>query len=84
MNKLQEKRKEAGLSQSQLANKAGVPVRTLQHWENGDRDLRKAAVETVLALAEALGCSLYYIIIDSPGGHPYNNNRGGSQLFLKS
>lgn len=62
MNKLQEKRKEAGLSQSQLANKAGVPVRTLQHWENGDRDLRKAAVETVLALAEALGCSLNDII----------------------
>lgn len=58
ITKLQQKRKEAGLSQSQLAAKSGVPLRTLQHWENGDRDIRKAAVMTVMALAEALGCRM--------------------------
>ena len=62
ITKLQQKRKEAGLSQSQLAAKSGVPLRTLQHYEIGDKDIRKAAVETVLALAEALGCSINEII----------------------
>lgn len=62
ITKLQEKRKEAGLSQSQLAAKSGISLRTLQHYEIGDKNIRKAAVETVLALAEALGCSINDII----------------------
>lgn len=60
--KLQEVRREAGLSQSQLAEKAGISVRTLQHYEIGDKDIRKAAVETVLKIAEALGCDINKII----------------------
>ena len=62
MNKLQEKRKAAGLSQSQLAKKAGISVRTLQHYEIGDKDIRKAAVDKVLALADALECDLNEIL----------------------
>lgn len=62
ITKLQEKRKEAGLSQSQLAAKSGISLRTLQHYEIGDKNIRKAAVETVIALAEALGCSINEII----------------------
>lgn len=62
ITKLQDKRKEAGLSQSQLAAKSGISLRTLQHYEIGDKNIRKAAVETVLALAEALGCSINDII----------------------
>lgn len=60
--KLQEVRLEAGLSQSQLAEKSGISIRTLQSWESGARDIRKAAVETVIALAEALGCNINDII----------------------
>lgn len=60
--KLQEVRQMTGLSQSQLAQKSGIPLRTLQHYETGERDLRKAAVETALALAEALGCDINKII----------------------
>lgn len=60
--KLQEVRKAVGLSQSQLAERAGIPLRTLQHYEIGDKNIRKAAVDTVLALAEALGCSINEII----------------------
>lgn len=60
--KLQKARQAAGLSQSQLAEKAGVPIRTLQHWENGDRDIRKAAVMTVIELAKALGCDINDLI----------------------
>lgn len=59
---LQKKRQEAGLSQRQLAEKAGLSLRTLQHYEIGDKDIRKAAIETVLALAEALGCDINEII----------------------
>lgn len=62
ITKLQDKRKEAGLSQSQLAAKSGISLRTLQYYEIGKRDIRKAAVETVIALAEALGCSINEII----------------------
>ena len=59
---LQKKRQEAGLSQSQLAEKARISVRTLQHYEVGYHDIRKAAVETVLAIAEALECDIKEII----------------------
>lgn len=59
---LQKKRQEAKLSQSQLAKKAGISVRTLQHYEVGYHDIRKAAVETVLAIAEALECDIKEII----------------------
>lgn len=59
---LQKKRQEAGLSQSQLAEKARISVRTLQHYEVGYHDIRKAAVETVLAIAEALECDIKEIL----------------------
>lgn len=59
---LQKARQAAGLSQSQLAEKAGISLRTLQHYEIGDKNIRKAAVEKVIALAEALGCSINDII----------------------
>lgn len=60
--RLQEARQAAGLSQRQLAEKAGISVRTLQHYEIGDKDIRKAAVVTVLALANALDCDINDII----------------------
>lgn len=45
----------AGLSQSELAARSGVPLRTVQHYEQGSKDLRRAAGETLLSLARALG-----------------------------
>lgn len=58
MSKLQEKRKAAGLSQSQLAGRAGLSVRTLQHYEQGMLDFNKAAAITVWRVATALGCEV--------------------------
>lgn len=55
MSKLQDIRKEKGLSQSQLANLAGVSKRSLQEYEQGARDINKAKAIVVLALADALG-----------------------------
>lgn len=51
-------RQAAGLSQSELAERTGVNLRTLQHYEQGEKDLRRAAGETILALARALGTTV--------------------------
>ena len=59
MGKLQERREAAGLSQSQLANMVeGLSLRTLQHYEQGSRDINKAAASTVHRLAVVLGCTV--------------------------
>jgi transcriptional regulator with XRE-family HTH domain len=52
---LQRLREKAGLSQSELAEKAGVPVRSIQNWEQGHRQPRAPAL---LPLAQALGVSV--------------------------
>lgn len=58
MSKLQDRRKAAGLSQSKLAAKVPMSVRTLQHLEIGSMDINKAAALTVYQLAVALGCQV--------------------------
>ena len=62
MTRLQEARKGKGLSQSQLARAAGVPVRTLQELEAGRKNINKSAVITVLRLADVLGCNIRDIL----------------------
>ena len=61
---LQKLRKAAGLSQSQLANKAGIRVQVLQQYEQGVRDLSGAKLATLLKLCNALECRLADIITD--------------------
>lgn len=55
-SKLQLKRKLCGLTQRELAEKAEVNLRTLQEYELGRKDLSKASVQAVLAMAGVLGC----------------------------
>lgn len=55
-SKLQQQRKRCGYSQKELAEKSGVNLRTLQQYELKTKDIRKASVQTVLALANVLGC----------------------------
>ena len=62
--KLQAARKAAGMSQSQLANAAGISVRILQDYERGGRDLNGAKLVTILKLCNALSCSLRDILSD--------------------
>lgn len=56
--KLQKQRKKYGYSQRELAEKTGVNLRTLQQYELGTKDIRKASAGAVLALANALGCGI--------------------------
>ncbi len=53
---LQTARLAAGLSQSQLAKAFRVPVRTLQQYEQGQKDINHARADYVLALARVLCC----------------------------
>ena len=54
---LKNKREQSGLSQRDLAEISGVPVRTIQQYEQQQKDIRKAAYETVCCLADALHCT---------------------------
>ena len=50
-----ELRRGAGLSQSQLAKRAGVPFRSLQNYEQGHRPV---SLEAAAKLADVLDCTL--------------------------
>ena len=52
--KLKTVRKEKGLTQRGLAEATGISLRTLQHYEQGSKDLNMAAAITVYAIAQAL------------------------------
>ena len=45
-----------GLSQSGLAKASGVPLRTIQQYEQRQKDLAKARAEYLIALSRALDC----------------------------
>lgn len=60
--KLAIKRNIIGLSQSELAKKSGVNIRSIQQYEQRTKDIRKASVETVMKLAKALYCKVENII----------------------
>jgi len=64
MNRLQELRKEAGLSQSGLAVESGISVRTIQDYEQGRVRLNGISIERALPLSRALGVSMEDLLED--------------------
>jgi len=62
MNNLKTIREANNLSQSQLAERAGVNVRILQYYEQGANDINKAQAIKVYKLARALGCKMEDIL----------------------
>lgn len=62
--KLQQLRKAAKFSQSQLAEVAGVDIRMYQNYEQGVRDVSKAQLSTLLRICNALSCKLSDIVTD--------------------
>ena len=66
-SKLQQQRKRCGYSQKELAERSGVNLRTLQQYELKTKDISKASVQTVLALANVLGCRAEDLIEYSTG-----------------
>ena len=62
ISKLQQQRKICGYSQRELAEKSGVNLRTLQQYELGSKDIGKASVSNVIAMASVLGCRVEDIV----------------------
>lgn len=62
MKKLKQLRMAAGLSQSQLAEKAGLNVRVLQHYEQGSKNFDHARIDILLKYCLALDCKLSDLI----------------------
>lgn len=62
MNNLQKYRKDAGMTQRELAVEAGVSLRTLQDYEQGKKPISQAAAVTVLRIALALGVTMEDLI----------------------
>ena len=56
--KLQIQRKLVGYTQQKLADKCGISLRTLQQYEIRAKDINKAAVSTLISLANVLGCQI--------------------------
>ena len=48
----------AGLSQSALSKRSGVPLRQIQLFEQGQRDIKKTQGHTLYGLSRVLGCSM--------------------------
>ena len=60
--KLKTLREEAGLSQSQLSEKSGVAIKSIQKYEQRERDINKAQAVIIKSLAGALGCTMEDIL----------------------
>lgn len=52
MNRIKELRNELGLSQAKFASKFGVPLRTVQDWEYGKREVRSYIVDMMCKIIE--------------------------------
>lgn len=51
-------RQNAGLSQRELADLSGVPIRTIQQYEQRQKNINKAQAEYLVMLAQALCCEV--------------------------
>ncbi len=55
-------RKKAGLSQKELSELSGVPLRTVQQYEQRQKDINKAKAEYVVALSRVLYCNAHDLL----------------------
>ena len=51
-----------GLTQAELAKRSDVSLRSIQMYEQRNKDINKASVETVYSLAKVLGCTIEDLI----------------------
>lgn len=58
VNRLKELRNRAGLSQIQLSEKSGVPLKCIGNYEQGRRDLNHARGDILYYFAKALDCTI--------------------------
>lgn len=51
-----------GCTQAELARRSGVSLRSIQMYEQRNKDINKAAVDTVYGIAKVLGCTMEDLI----------------------
>lgn len=51
-----------GCTQSELAKKAGVSLRSIQMYEQRKKDINKASAITLYRIAKVLGCNMESLI----------------------
>lgn len=61
---LKDIRESRGLSQRDLAEASNIPLRQIQAFEQGYRDINGANLSTLLALATTMRCPLWEIVTD--------------------
>ena len=47
-----------GCTQAELARRSNVSLRSIQMYEQRNKDINKASAETILSLAKVLGCTM--------------------------
>ena len=55
---LQSERKKRNMSTDDIAYFTGISRRTIEAYENGQRDIRKASYESLAKIAKVLGISI--------------------------
>ena len=55
-------RKAYGFTQSELAKQSGVSLRSIQMYEQRNKDINKASAESLFRIAKVLGCSVEDLI----------------------
>ena len=75
--RLKEKRMEAGWTQVQLAEKAGVTARTIQNYELGNR--KPSNMEVIQKIADALNTTTEYLLGSSGTYVVEAHEKGGSK-----
>ncbi len=68
--RLQNMRRECGISQRRLAEMADINIRTLQQYEIRTKDINKAAAVSVISAAKSMGCSIEDILEYKQAGEP--------------
>ena len=65
MNSLKRLRKEKGFTQSQLSEKSGTGLKSLQHYEQGVRPIDNADIRVLFGVSQALDCRISDLIEDN-------------------
>lgn len=63
--KIKNERIKAGLTQSELAELSGVPIRTIRAFEQNTRCIDKTNISNVIKLSYALKCKIEDILEDA-------------------
>ena len=55
-------RKAYGFTQAELAHRSGVSLRSIQMYEQRNKNINKASADTIYSIAKALGCTMEDLI----------------------